>query len=54
VLGNVASVQLGAAVDRLTVPLYDDRDFHCESRSEPVDAVPGEALGLVSGGVPTA
>ena len=30
-LGDVARVQLGAAVDRLTVALNDDRDLHCGS-----------------------
>ena len=28
-LGDVARVQLGAAVDRLSVALHDDRELHC-------------------------
>jgi hypothetical protein len=31
VLRDVARVQLGAAIDRLTVTLNDDRDVHCGS-----------------------
>jgi hypothetical protein len=33
VLGDVARVQFGAAVDRRTVSLNDDRELHCESGS---------------------
>ena len=33
VLGNVASMLLGAAVDVGAVPLNDDRDLHCRSSS---------------------
>src|SRR6185436_10021740 len=32
-LGDIAGVQLGAAVDRLSVPLNDDGDLHCASVS---------------------
>ena len=28
-LGNVARVQLGAAIDRLSVALHDDGELHC-------------------------
>ena len=37
VFGDVAGVQLGAAVDRLAVALNDDRELHCASGSEPPD-----------------
>jgi hypothetical protein len=33
-LGDVSSMQLGAAVDRVPVPLNDDGDFHCASGSD--------------------
>src|SRR5262249_14757510 len=43
-LRDVARVKLGAAVDRLAVPLYDDRDSHWESSApESVSEGPGEA-----------
>ena len=44
VLGDVARVQLGAAVDCLTVALNDDRELHCCSGSDPPgpDVAPGE------------
>ena len=35
VLGDVARVKLGAAVNRLTVSLYDDRELHCSSSDPP-------------------
>ena len=34
-LGDVARVKLSAAIDRLTVPLNDDRDLHCAPGSDP-------------------
>ena len=50
VLGDVARVQLGAAVDRLAVALNDDRDLHCASGSDPaggscVDSAAGASAG---------
>jgi len=33
--GDVARVQLGAAVDRLSVALHDDGELHCRSGSDP-------------------
>jgi hypothetical protein len=35
VFGDVARVQLGAAVNRLAVPLHDDGDFHPGRHSTP-------------------
>ena len=35
VLGNIARVKLGAAANRLTVSLYDDRELHCSSSDPP-------------------
>ena len=41
VLGDVASMLLGAAVDVGAVPLNDDRDLHCRSSSESGRRWPG-------------
>src|SRR6266576_2139434 len=42
-LGDVARVQFGAAVDRLAVPLNDDGELHCSSESKPRSDVEGAA-----------
>jgi hypothetical protein len=62
VLGDVSRVQFGAAVDGLTVPLYDDGDFNCgsspdgglvETSAEPVDdACPEGVVAWLGSGPP--
>src|SRR5437763_122562 len=34
-LRHIPRVQLGATVDRVAVPLYDNRDLHCPSSESP-------------------
>ena len=48
-LGNVAGVKLGAAVDRGSVALNDDRQLHCASGSKPPDPKPEASGGSLEG-----
>ena len=47
-LGDVACVELGAAIDRVAVALNDDRQLHCGS-SAPPGGVSGPGAGLSAG-----